>query len=78
MAAVERLHVRAAHTHDGPWCVGHEPALANCCLVPRTSNALRIGCDLDQYSRSLAVFRHTLEHPAFIADEPTRQPDYVA
>jgi maleylacetoacetate isomerase len=78
MAGVERLLVRAAQTHDGPWCFGAVPTLADCCLVPQIANALRMGCDLGAYSRSMAVYRHASEHPAFAAAAPQRQPDYIA
>lgn len=78
MAGVERLLARAATTHDGPWCFGQAPTLADCCVVPQIANALRMGCDLSPYKRSLEVYRHASEHPAFVAAEPGRQPDYVA
>ncbi|MFP6561324.1 maleylacetoacetate isomerase [Paraburkholderia sp. B3] len=77
MAAVERLLERAAPTHEGPWCFGAQPTLADCCLVPQIANALRMGCELDAYPRSLAVYRHASAHPAFVAAEPQRQPDYT-
>lgn len=77
MAAVERLLKRAAQTNEGPWCFGAQPTLADCCLVPQIANALRMGCGLDAYPRSLAVYRHASAHPAFVAAEPQRQPDYT-
>jgi maleylacetoacetate isomerase len=77
MAAVERLLERAAQTHEGPWCFGAQPTLADCCLVPQIANARRMGCELDAYPRSLAVYRHASAHPAFVAAEPQRQPDYT-
>ncbi|MCP3721053.1 maleylacetoacetate isomerase [Paraburkholderia sp. CNPSo 3281] len=77
MAGVERLLAQGAGSHDGPWCFGVAPTLADCCLVPQIANALRMGCDLSAYTRSMAVYRHASEHPEFAAAEPQRQPDYT-
>jgi maleylacetoacetate isomerase len=76
MAGVERLLTRGAQNAEGPWCFGARPTLADCCLVPQIANAQRMGCDLSAYPRSLAVYRHALEHPAFELAQPQRQPDY--
>ena len=75
MAGVERL---LARDRQGDWGFGHTPTLADCCLVPQIANALRMGCDLSAYSRSLEVYRRALEHPAFEGAQPQRQPDYTA
>jgi maleylacetoacetate isomerase len=75
MEGVERLLVKYG---NGPWCFGSEPTLADCCLVPQIANALRMGCELDAYPRSLAVYRQAIEHPAFQAAEPKLQPDFVS
>jgi maleylacetoacetate isomerase len=75
MAGVERLLGKYGR---GPWCFGDAPTLADCCLVPQMANALRMGCDLDRYPLSLAVFRHAAAHPAFVAAQPAAQPDFVA
>jgi maleylacetoacetate isomerase len=75
MAGVERLLERCG---QGPWCFGAEPTLADCCLVPQIANAQRMQCDLSPYPRSLAVYRHAMEHPAFEGAQPRRQPDYIA
>jgi maleylacetoacetate isomerase len=75
MAAVERLLARYGRE---PWCFGAAPTLADCCLVPQIGNAQRMGCDLSPYPRSLAINRHAMEHPAFDAARPPRQPDYIA
>lgn len=73
MAGVECLLARYGR---GPWSFGAEPTLADCCLVPQIANAQRMGCDLSSYPRSLAVYRHAIEHPAFDIARPARQPDY--
>ncbi|SIT45430.1 putative maleylacetoacetate isomerase [Paraburkholderia ribeironis] len=76
MTAVERLLTRSGDA--GPWCFGTQPTLADCCLVPQIANAQRMGCDLSPYPRSLAIYGHALEHPAFAAAQPQVQPDYIA
>ncbi|CAG9204963.1 putative maleylacetoacetate isomerase [Paraburkholderia tropica] len=78
MAGVERLLVRAAVQHDGPWCFGAHPTLADCCLIPQIGNAQRMGCDLSRYPRALAISAHAQQHPAFIQAQPQRQPDFTA
>ncbi|PTB22909.1 maleylacetoacetate isomerase [Trinickia symbiotica] len=74
MAGVERMLARHG---QGPWCFGHAPTLADCCLVPQIANAQRMGCDLTLYPLSLAAYRHAMEHPAFDAAQPNKQPDYL-
>ena len=61
---------------SGPWCFGDQPTLADVCLVPQVANAQRAGCDLTPYVRTLAVYAHAQQHPAFIAARPQAQPDY--
>ncbi|WP_085726581.1 maleylacetoacetate isomerase [Pseudomonas sp. R37(2017)] len=75
LSAVEALLQRHG---SGNYCVGDEPGLAECCLVPQVANAERMGCDLSGYPRILAVYRHCLELPAFQAAAPARQADFIA
>ncbi len=63
---------------QSPYCFGEEPTLADICLIPQLANAERFGCDLSPYPNLLRVYRHCLAHPAFIAAEPSRQPDFIA
>ncbi|RDJ99602.1 maleylacetoacetate isomerase [Paraburkholderia lacunae] len=72
MAGVERLLGKYG---TGLWCFGDAPTLADCCLVPQMANALRMGCDLDTYPLSLAVYRRASTHHAFAAAAPALQPD---
>lgn len=75
--AVERLLTgRNGDVGSGPWCFGDQPTLADVCLVPQVANAQRAGCDLTPYVRTLAVYAHAQQHPAFIAAQPQAQPDY--
>lgn len=73
MAGVERL---LAHAGSDLWCFGDSPTLADCCLIPQIANAERMGCDLNPYPRSLRVYRHAMQNPAFETASPKHQPDY--
>jgi maleylacetoacetate isomerase len=75
LGAVETLLQRHG---SGNFCVGDEVGLADCCLIPQVANAERMGCDLSIYPRVMAVYRHCLELPAFLAAAPARQPDFIA
>jgi len=70
---LEELLARAP---SGPFCLGAEVSLADCCLVPQVANARRFGCDLDAYPRVRAVYEHCTTLPAFIQAAPQQQPDY--
>jgi maleylacetoacetate isomerase len=74
MSGVERI---LARHRTGKWCFGSTPTLADCCLVPQVANAERMGCGLSAYPLSLAVYAHAMEHPAFDAAKPQKQPDHV-
>lgn len=63
---------------QGPYCFGEQPTLADCCLVPQVANALRMGCDLARFERTLAIYHHCLQQPAFQKAAPNNQPDYIA
>ncbi|EJM75965.1 maleylacetoacetate isomerase [Pseudomonas sp. GM55] len=75
LSAVEALLQRHG---SGNYCVGDEPGLAECCLIPQVANAERMGCDLSGYPRIMAVYRHCLQLPAFLAAAPARQTDFIA
>jgi len=75
MQGVERLLTAA---HSASWCFDDTPTLADCCLIPQVANAERMGCNLDPYPRSMRIYREAMQHPAFLAASPQRQPDYRA
>jgi len=58
------------------FCFGESPTLADVCLIPQIANAERFGCDLTPYPQLMAVYRHCIEHPAFIEAQPSLQPDF--
>lgn len=74
LAAAEAV---LAANPPAPYCFGDTPSLADVCLVPQMANAERFGCDLSPYPRLLAVYRRCLTHPAFVAAQPDRQPDFA-
>lgn len=69
---------RALPQKNTPYCFGDTPSLADVCLVPQMANAERFGCDLNPYPRLLEIYRYCLNQPAFIAAQPSLQPDYIA
>jgi maleylacetoacetate isomerase len=75
LAAVELL---LAASPDSKFCVGDMPTVADCCLVPQVANAMRMGCNLGQYTRIQATYGHCMAQDAFIQAEPQKQPDYIA
>lgn len=63
--------------HDG-WCVGNQPSLADCCLVPQVANALRLKVVLAPWPRIQRIHGFASRHPAFAEAAPERQADYIA
>ena len=56
---------------------GDTPTLADCCLIPQVYSANRYEVDLTPYPAIQAVNARALEHPAFQAAHPNKQPDAV-
>ncbi|MBV2205675.1 MAG: maleylacetoacetate isomerase [Pseudomonas sp.] len=75
MQALEAM-LQGAPEH-GPYCLGQVATLADCCLVPQVANALRMGCDLSAYPRTLAVYEHCQRQPDFQKAAPERQLDFT-
>lgn len=74
--AAERLLERASQLHEGPWCFGDAPTLADVCLVPQYMNAKRFGHDVSAYPLLSKVVAHASTTPAFVQAEPRNQLDY--
>jgi maleylpyruvate isomerase len=72
-AALETMLATSKDT--GSFCHGDRPTIADCCLVPQVSNAVRFGVDLTPYPTIVAIDAACAELPAFIAAHPSRQPD---
>jgi maleylacetoacetate isomerase len=73
LEGVEKLVAESA----GKYCFGDVPTLADCVLVPQLFHARRFGCDLAAYPTLVRIDAHCNEHPAFIAAQPSKQPDFV-
>lgn len=76
LEAVERQ--LAGHPATGRYCHGDTPTLADCVLVPQIFNAQRFDCRLDHVPTVMKVFEHCMQHPAFVAAQPSRCPDAEA
>lgn len=59
----------------GTWCHGDQPTMADLCLVPQITNAVRYEIDMTQYPTISAIDARARALPAFIAAEPDNQPD---
>ena len=59
----------------GSFCCGHEPTVADLCLVPQVYNAERFECPLEPYPNICQIYEVCMTHPAFIAAQPHLQPD---
>lgn len=73
------LEVVEARLRDEPgtglYCHGDQPTLADCVLVPQIFNAQRFDCRLDHLPTVMRVFEQCMQHPAFVAAQPSRCPD---
>jgi maleylpyruvate isomerase len=68
---------RAAEDIAGAFCVGDEPSIADCCLVPQLLAARRFQVDLTHHERLLGIEARCLALPAFADAMPHHQPDAV-
>lgn len=73
LAAFERAAAEVA----GQFCVGDEPSIADCCLIPQITSARRFAVDVSPFTRLLAIEERCLALPAFANAAPDRQPDAV-
>jgi maleylpyruvate isomerase len=72
----QALEAHLARSPDtGRFCHGDQPTLADCCLVPQVVNALRFNVDLAPYPSIARIHAACNELPAFIAANPSEQPD---
>ena len=54
---------------------GDQPTMADLCLVPQVFNAARFKVDMKRYPTIQRIFDTCMQHPAFAAAQPSRQPD---
>lgn len=57
------------------YCLGNEPGLADCCLLPQLYNARRFDCRLDGLDRILAICTELEQLAPIQAASPENQPD---
>ncbi|MGM9489503.1 maleylacetoacetate isomerase [Ideonella sp. YS5] len=57
------------------YCVGDQPGLADCVLVPQIFNAQRFDCRLDHVPNVMRVFEACMKLDAFEATRPEKCPD---
>lgn len=71
--AFEALLVRYGQTQE--YCLGMQPTLADCCLLPQIYNAQRFDCDLSAYPLICQVSQACSQDAAFVKAHPDNQPD---
>ena len=71
------LETELIRERTGPFCLGHTPTIADCCLVPQVFNAKRFGLDLASYPQIAQIAEHCETLEAFQRAHPSRQPDAV-
>lgn len=70
------VEARVAHEgFSGAYCVGDQPGLADCLLVPQLFNARRFGVDLSPFPHLTAIETRCLALPAFAGTAPDQVPD---
>ncbi|MFA5912894.1 MAG: maleylacetoacetate isomerase [Burkholderiales bacterium] len=62
---------------SGKYCYRDQVTLADCCLVPQVFNAQRYRCELAPYPEIMRIFAECMQLDAFIAAQPSSQPDAV-
>ncbi len=73
LRAVEKL--LAQHSPDSTFCVGEEPGLADCCLLPQVYNARRFHCSLAGCERITDICQRLEADARIQAAAPESQPD---
>jgi len=71
----DALEQQLAARAIGPYCLGHEPTLADVCLVPQVANANRLKVDLAPWPRIRAINDACLATKPFADARPEVQPD---
>jgi len=63
------------HPATAEFCHGHQPTLADICLIPQIYNAERYGHPMNQYPTLSRINQRCLSIPAFKKAAPELQPD---
>ena len=76
LLGLEALEAELARDRAGQtFCVGGQPTIADCCLVPQLFHAQRFGVDLAPYPTLRAIDAACQALPAFRDAHPSVQPD---
>lgn len=75
-SALEEKMSPIKRIHEGQYCFGDIPTVADCCLIPQVYNALRYDIDISMYPTLNTIYQHCLEQPAFHEAAPEQQIDY--
>ena len=73
LAALEAELMRSSFR--GKFCVGDQPTMADCALVPQMFSAARFGVDTSPYPTLRSIYDHCEAVPAIAAAHPAQQPD---
>lgn len=73
LGAVEKL--LQEKTAPSRFCLGEQPGLADCCLLPQVYNARRFGCRLEGCDRVLAIAERLASDERVRKAAPENQPD---
>ena len=65
----------ARHNHHASECLGEEPGLFECFLIPQVYNAERFGIDISNFISIRKIVTHCRSLPAFFDAAPENQPD---
>ena len=73
--AVVEQRLQTEGYYSGRFCVGDEPGLADCLLVPQVFNAQRFGACIEHLDAVQRINALCLQHPAFASTHPSQVPD---
>ncbi len=65
-----------AGRRNGRFVLGDQVTLADVLLVPQIFNAQRYDCRLDHVPTVMRIFDASMQVPAFVDAQPSRQPDF--
>jgi maleylacetoacetate isomerase len=65
-----------AREGNGLYCLGDEPGMTDCYLIPQIYNALRFNVDVNAYPALLSVYHHCNSLEAFQRAHPDQQADH--
>jgi maleylacetoacetate isomerase/maleylpyruvate isomerase len=73
---LESFERQLAQGPDSTYCFGHQPTLADCCLVPQIFNGQRFNVNFDGLPRTMAAFEACMKLDAFQQAQPSACPDF--